>query len=94
MDRIAAEESARAAASADAQRYIAAHPYLGQLLHDFTTAVLATRPESVHRFARDYFAAFQRPDELLEPEADEDAEAAESMGADGADAQLEDEQRQ
>jgi hypothetical protein len=79
MDRIADEESRRAAASADAQRYIAKHPQLGQLLHDFSTAVLAARPASVHRFARDYFAAFRPPEELEHslPPAGEDEEAEE-----------------
>jgi hypothetical protein len=77
MDRIADEEARRAAASTDANQYIAKHPQLGQLLHDFTTAVLASRPASIHAFARDYFAQF------IPPEEDEAAAAAAAQGEEG-----------
>ncbi len=78
MERIADEEARRATAAADAKSYIAKHPQLSQLLHDFTTAVLASRPVSVHAFARDYFSAFV-PSEEEEAAADADAQGEETL---------------
>lgn len=51
----------RAQLAAEHQRYVAAHPELAQLLHDFVQAALVVKPVDVPAFAAQHFAAYRPP---------------------------------
>ncbi|GAB5358784.1 hypothetical protein AAMO2058_000488400 [Amorphochlora amoebiformis] len=51
-------ERAQVKAKRDAEWYIATHPELSQMIQDFTTAVIAVKPENIREFAKDYFKRF------------------------------------
>jgi len=71
MERLADVEQRKAALSVDSERYLATHPQLQQMIHDFVTAVLASKPSNPCLFARDYFARFDPDNKEAKPEESE-----------------------
>lgn len=43
------------------ERYVAAHPELAQLLHDFVQAALVVKPSDLTTFAAQHFAVYRAP---------------------------------
>jgi hypothetical protein len=64
MERASDSSLRKSALDRDCRSYLSSHPVVGELLQDFTTAVLNEKPEDVQQFARNYFSQYQtKPNE-------------------------------
>uniref|UniRef100_A0A7S3YVS8 RIIa domain-containing protein n=1 Tax=Lotharella globosa TaxID=91324 RepID=A0A7S3YVS8_9EUKA len=75
LEERALYESTHKASQDNSASYLSRHPELHQLIHDFTTAALATKPKDIKKYAKEYFSKFEvRKEQKAEATASDDGD--------------------